>query len=140
MDPQQKNNGFGPISKRRGKSATIAAAIILVVLVLPYVTTIFLVRDKEENKDDFFFFTFVTSRLLLSFIIGKVLQTMYLFARKCSTWILDMVEDGRSSSNQLSLSVMEISFSFSCPCSYCCLLCRKNVRRFAVRDISGCFG
>ena len=82
MDPQQKNNGFGPISKRRGKSATIAAAIILVVLVLPYVTTIFLVRDKEENKDDFFFFTFVTSRLLLSFIIGKVLQTMYLFCEE----------------------------------------------------------
>ncbi|XP_067038045.1 stimulator of interferon genes protein 2-like [Acropora muricata] len=82
MDPQQKNNGFGPISKRRGKFATIAAGIILVILVLPYVITINLIRDKEENKDDFFFFTFVSSRLMLSFIIGKALQKFYLFCEE----------------------------------------------------------
>ena len=74
MDPQQQNNGFGPLSKRRGKSAKVSAAIILVVMVLPYVTTINLVQDKKENKDDFLFFTYVTGRLLLSFIIGKLMQ------------------------------------------------------------------
>ena len=79
MDLQQQNNGFGPLSKRRGKSAKVAAAIILVALVFPYVITINLVQDKEENKDDFLFFSYVTGRLLLSFVIGKLLQKICLF-------------------------------------------------------------
>ncbi|XP_029210568.2 stimulator of interferon genes protein-like [Acropora millepora] len=79
MDPQQQNNGFGPLSKRRGKSAKVSGAIILVVMVLPYVSTMNLVQDKKENKDDFLFFAYVTGCLLLSFIIGKLMQKICLF-------------------------------------------------------------
>ena len=82
MDPQQLNNGFGPISKRRGKYATVAAAIILVAVFAVYViikATIAQGSDGEERKDNVLFFIFGTGLLLLSWAVGEGMQRTCMF-------------------------------------------------------------
>ncbi|XP_074613458.1 stimulator of interferon genes protein 2-like [Acropora palmata] len=82
MDPQQLNNGFGPISKRRGKYATATAAIILVAVFAVYViikATIAQGSDGEERKDNVLFFIFGTGLLLLSLVVGEGMQRTCMF-------------------------------------------------------------
>ena len=86
MDPQQQNNGFGPLSKRRGKYATVAAAIILVVAVFAvYVmikASIVQGSDGDERKDNVLFFIFGTGLLLLSLVIGEGMQRICMFCEE----------------------------------------------------------
>ncbi|XP_015753479.1 PREDICTED: stimulator of interferon genes protein-like [Acropora digitifera] len=82
MDPQQQNNGFGPLSKRRGRSATTVAVILVVVPVFALVITVIIAQDKKLEKDYLLFFINGTGRLLLSFVIGKLLQKMCLFCEE----------------------------------------------------------
>ena len=82
MDPQQQNNGFGPLSKRRGKSATTVAVILVVVPVFALVITVIIAQDKKLEKDYLLFFINGTGRLLLSFVIGKLLQKICLFCEE----------------------------------------------------------
>ena len=79
MDPQQENNGFGRIPKRRGESAKAFAKVLVFVLAIPCVTAVFIAQDKEVIKDYVFLFPlYLSGRLLLSFLIGKVMQKICL--------------------------------------------------------------
>ena len=71
---RQTNNGFGPLFDRRGEYATVTAVGILLLAVLFYVIVAVVAQDKQENKVDTHFFIYATGRLLLSFVIGKILQ------------------------------------------------------------------
>ena len=78
MDPQQENNGFGPLPERRGKSAKAFAKVLVFVPAIACVMAVFIAEDKEVINYVFFFPIYVSGRLLLSFLIGKVMQKICL--------------------------------------------------------------
>ena len=80
MDPQQQNNGFGPLPQRRGESAKTFAKFVVVVPAIVCFIAVFIAQDKGVIKDYVFFSIYGTGRLLLSFIIGKVMQKV------CQLW------------------------------------------------------
>ncbi|KAJ7375186.1 hypothetical protein OS493_001928 [Desmophyllum pertusum] len=65
---QQENNGFGPLSKPRGRAATIAS---VVVAVISGVVFVFAVREKE-SKEGIHFLVIAVALLTLSFIVEFV--------------------------------------------------------------------
>ncbi|XP_044173251.1 stimulator of interferon genes protein-like [Acropora millepora] len=74
MKPQQENNGFGPIPERRGERAKASAGLLVVVAATACAIAAFVSEDKVGKDYVLFFPIFVTGRLLLSFVIGKVMQ------------------------------------------------------------------
>ena len=69
---QQENNGFGPLFKRRGKTATVSSVIMVVISG----ATLFLaVKDKEK---EFHFLMFTAALLTLSFVFGELLRRLSL--------------------------------------------------------------
>jgi len=80
MDPQQQNNGFGPLPQRRGESAKAFAQLLVLVPAIACVIAVFIAQDNGVIEDYLFFSIYGTSRLMLSFIIGKVMQNI------CQLW------------------------------------------------------
>ena len=70
MDQNQENNGFGPIPKRRREYAKVSATLLVVVAAIACIIAALVSQDKVV----LFFPMFLTGRLLLSFVIGKVMQ------------------------------------------------------------------
>ena len=106
MDPQQLNNGFGPLFKRRGEYATVTAVVILLLAVLIYVIPVIVAQDKQETKVDTHFFIYATGRLLLSFLIGKILQKACLLGEEIQHW------NTRYSRNKWKLFKSTFAFEF----------------------------
>ena len=80
MVQEQENNGFGPIPKRRGEYAKTYAALFVAVLAMIVCVLTVVFSEVKVGKDYVLFFPiFVTGRLLLSFVIGKVMQKMCQF-------------------------------------------------------------
>ncbi|KAJ7375218.1 hypothetical protein OS493_001962 [Desmophyllum pertusum] len=69
---QQENNGFGPLSKPRGRAATIAS---VVVVILSGVVLVFAVREKE-SKEGIHFLVFAVALLTLSLVVGELVRRM----------------------------------------------------------------
>ena len=69
---QQENNGFGPLFKRRGKTATVSSVIMVVI---SGATLFFAVKDKEK---EFHFLMFTAALLTLSFVFGELLRRLSL--------------------------------------------------------------
>ncbi|XP_067038046.1 stimulator of interferon genes protein 3-like [Acropora muricata] len=87
MDPQKENYGFGRIPKRRGESAKTFAKVSAFVLAVLVVMVVFIAKDKEVIKDYAFFFPlYLSGRLLLSFLIGKVMQKICLLWEERRHW------------------------------------------------------
>ena len=63
---QQKNNGFEPLFKRRGKTASVISAIMVVI---SGATLFFVVKEKGK---EFRFLVFTTALLTLSFVFGEL--------------------------------------------------------------------
>ena len=80
MDPQQENNGFGPISKPRGKYASIAAALlaILVAISALVLATVAHATEVGEDKEKVLFVFFGIGLLVLSLAIGEIMQRLCL--------------------------------------------------------------
>ncbi|XP_044173245.1 stimulator of interferon genes protein-like [Acropora millepora] len=106
MDAQQENNGFGRIPQRRGESAKAFAKVLVFVLAIPCVIAVFIAQDKEVIKDYVFLFPlYLSGRLLLSFLIGKVMQKI------CLLW-----EESRHRQTRYNGSWMKVlnsTFGFS---------------------------
>ena len=86
MDPQQWFNGFGPLPQRRGEFAKGFAILSVLVLAITCVMAVFIVQDKAAVKDGMLFSIYQTGRLMLSFIIGKVMQKICQFCEEVRHW------------------------------------------------------
>ncbi|PFX29186.1 stimulator of interferon genes protein-like isoform X2 [Stylophora pistillata] len=73
---QQENNGFGPLFKRRGRTAAITSAIIGV----SSGAMLFLAVKEEEKKTHFLVFT--AALLTLSFAFGELLRRLSLVSEE----------------------------------------------------------
>ena len=81
MDPQQQNNGFGPLPQRRSESAKdFAFKLLVLVPAIACVMAVFIAQDEGVIKDYMFFSIYGTGRLMLSFIIDKVMLKI------CQLW------------------------------------------------------
>ena len=78
MDPQQQNNGFGPLSKPRGKKASLAAFIVIVVSGALHVRMTVDHASGDESKDKIHFLAFGTALLILSLFLGELVRRMCL--------------------------------------------------------------
>ena len=75
---EQENNGFGPLSKPRGKAATYAS--VALVIISGYVL-VFSVKEKEGNEG-IHFLIFAVALVTLNFIIGEVMRRLCLVAEE----------------------------------------------------------
>ncbi|KAJ7375189.1 hypothetical protein OS493_001932 [Desmophyllum pertusum] len=75
---QQENNGFGPLSKPRGRAATIAS---VVVAVISGVVLLFAVRKKESREGILFLF-FAVALLTISLVLGELVRRMCLITEE----------------------------------------------------------
>ena len=80
MDPQQQNNGFGPLSKPRGKKALLAALIVIVISGALHVrmAVVHATADETQSKDKLHFLVFGTALLILSLVLGELVRRMCL--------------------------------------------------------------
>ena len=77
MDPQQENNGFGPLSKPRGNFAMITAAVVMVISAIAHIKVAH-ASGKEESKEKIHFLFFGTALLILNFALGELVRRMCL--------------------------------------------------------------
>jgi len=78
MDPQQQNNGFGPLSKPRGKAALLAALIVVFLSGAVHVKVTVAYASQEESKDKIHFLVFGTALLMLSVVFGELMRRLCL--------------------------------------------------------------
>ena len=105
MDLQQENNGFGPIPKRRGEYAKVSAGLVVVAIAIACVIAS-LVPDKVVKDYALFFPIFVTGRLLLSFVIGKVMQKACQFVEELRH------KKDRYNGNKMNVFISTFTFSY----------------------------
>ena len=79
MDPQQQNNGFGPLSKPRGKAAFLATSLVILVSgVVHVIMTISQASGEKESRDKLHFLIFGAAILTLSLVLGEVVRRLCL--------------------------------------------------------------
>ena len=71
---QQENNGFGRLSKPRGRAAVIVSVLIIIISV----TVLVLWVRERESKEGIHFLFFATALLTLSVVIGELVRRMCL--------------------------------------------------------------
>ena len=84
MDPQQQNNGFGPISKPRGRTSVITASFLIVLsgaVHCVYFKIAYSSEDKE-GRVEFHFLLFGFALLILSFILGELVRRLCLVSEE----------------------------------------------------------
>ena len=84
MDPQQQNNGFGPISKPRGRTSVITASFLIVLsgaIHCVYFKIAYSSEDKE-GRVEFHFLLFGFALLILSFILGELVRRLCLVSEE----------------------------------------------------------
>ena len=75
---QQENNGFGPLSKPRGKAAVIVSIIIIIFFL---VVLVFSVRERE-SKEGIHFLFFAAALLTLSVVSGELVRRICLITEE----------------------------------------------------------
>ena len=76
MDRQQqhnRDNGFGPLSERRGKASLIAALFVVTFCVAVHLK-IAHSTGNEQGRDEFVFLLFISALLTLSLAVGEVVR------------------------------------------------------------------
>ena len=84
MDPQQQNNGFGPISKPRGRTSVITASFLIVLsgaVHCVYFKIAYSSEDKE-GRVEFHFLLFGFALLILSFILDELVRRLCLVSEE----------------------------------------------------------
>ena len=84
MDPQQQNNGFGPISKPRGRTSVITASFLIVLsgaVHCVYFKIAYSSEDKE-GRVEFHFLLFGFALLILSFVLGELVRRLCLVSEE----------------------------------------------------------
>ena len=83
MDPQQQNNGFGPLSKPRANYATITAAVLIIIPAVIFIGAMIAHASKEDElKDKIHSLIFGTALLILSLALGELVRRMCLLIEK----------------------------------------------------------
>ena len=77
MDPQQQNNGFGPLTKPRGKTAVITAWFVIVLSGALHVKFAHS-SGKKESRDEIHFLPFGSALLILSLVLSEVVRRVCL--------------------------------------------------------------
>ena len=75
---QQENNGFGPLSKPRGKYATYASVALVIISGIILVFSV----KKKEGKEGIHFLIFAVALLTLSLVIGEIMRRLCLVAEE----------------------------------------------------------
>ena len=79
MDPQQQNNGFGPLSKPRGRAALLTAILVIVFSAAVHVrVAVAHASGEEESRDKIHFLVFAAALLTLSLVLGEVVRRLCL--------------------------------------------------------------
>ena len=73
MDRQQENNGFGPLSKPRGKASLLAALFVVSFCVVVHLK-IAHSTGNQQGRDEFVFLLFISALLILSLAVGEVVR------------------------------------------------------------------
>ena len=73
MDRQQENNGFGPLSKPRGKASLLAAFFVVAFCVAVHLK-IAHSTGNQQGRDEFVFLLFISALLILSLAVGEVVR------------------------------------------------------------------
>ena len=84
MDLQQQNNGFGPISKTRGRTSVITASFLIVLsgaVHCVYFKIAYSSEDKE-GRVEFHFLLFGFALLILSFVVGELVRRLCLVSEE----------------------------------------------------------
>ena len=77
MDPQQENNGFGPLSKRRGKSSVLATLFVVAFSTVVHLK-IAHSTGNQQGRDELVFLLFNIALLTLSLAVGEVVRRVCL--------------------------------------------------------------
>ena len=77
MDPQQENNGFGPLTKPRGRAAVITASFVIVLSGALHVKFAHS-SGKKESRDEIHFLLFGSALLILSLVLSEVVRRVCL--------------------------------------------------------------
>ena len=73
MDRQQENNGFGPLSKRRGKASLLAALFVVTFCAVVHLK-IAHSTVNQQGRDEFVFLLFISALFILSLAVGEVVR------------------------------------------------------------------
>ena len=73
MDRQQENNGFGPLSKPRGKASLLAALLVVAFCAVVHLK-IANSTGNQQGRDEFVFLLFISALLILSLAVGEVVR------------------------------------------------------------------
>ena len=73
MDRQQENNGFGPLSKPRGKASLLAALLVVAFCAVVHLK-IAHSTGNQQGRDEFVFLLFISALLILSLAVGEVVR------------------------------------------------------------------
>ena len=81
---QQENNGFGPLFKRRGRTATFVSVTLVVII---GTILFFVVKEKEEG---FFSLVYTIALFTLSVVLGEIVRRLSLvseeFKHRCTRY------------------------------------------------------
>ena len=78
MDPQQPNNGFGPLSKPRGSGAVFGAFLVVAVNGALHIVNPIAFSSIKESKDEILFLFFGTALLTLSLVLSELVRRLCL--------------------------------------------------------------
>ena len=73
MDRQQENNGFGPLSKPRGKASFLAALLVVAFCAVVHLKVAHS-TGNQQGRDEFVFLLFISALLILSLAVGEVVR------------------------------------------------------------------
>ena len=91
---QQENNGFGPLFKRRGKTATFTSVIAVLII---SAMLFFTVKGKEKKLPSL---EFTIALQTLSVVLGEMIRRLILVSEE-----FKHISTGREFLRQLSLSI-----------------------------------
>ena len=78
MDPQQPNNGFGPLSEPRGSSAAFAAFFVAAAIGTVHIVNAIAFSSTKESKDKILFMFFGAALLTLSLVLSELVRRLCL--------------------------------------------------------------
>ena len=148
MDLQQQNNGFGPISKTRGRTSVITASFLIVLsgaVHCVYFKIAYSSEDKE-GRVEFHFLLFGFALLILSFVVGELVRRLCLVSEEIrhketrykGSWkkVFTSTFTFRHGRNALVVVIASLLFVFYFLYEHCNTCCRSE---YAILFSLNCF-
>ena len=143
MDPQQQNNGFGAISKPRGRTSVITASFLIVLSGAVHFKIAYSSEDKE-GRLEFHFLLFGFALLILSFILGELVRRLCLVSEEIrhketrykGSWKRVFTSTFRYGRTVLVVCIASLLFVFYFLYEHCNTCCRSE---YAILFSLNCF-